>query len=391
MTTPKRRVALLLNFESLWERDYLEGVERYLRKAGRPWSIYTEQGDVGLPMSGLRRWRGDGVIGFLRDRKLAQFLQKAGIPAVNSSWVGLQLGLTSVVPDRQRQGIVAADYFIRRGFRHYAYVRHRRTFTPMEQGFGERLRQQGLSYRIVHHPLRLSQSRPWQYYHDKLTVWLRALPRPLALACVSDIQASRILTACAADGIRVPDEVAVLGRGDDIICRYTNPPISSVNRNYDVVGTTAAELLEAIMSGQPAPGETILVTDTSIVERQSTNTMAIEDARLAEIVDYIAEHACDPLTVKDLVGRFTVNRRTLQRLFLRNLHCSPNSEIARVRIGRARRLLAETDLPVGRVAKACGFSGTVSLGIAFRRETGLSPGRFRKRLAGTEIPSSEVQ
>ncbi len=380
----KRRVALLMNFESLWERDYLEGVERYLRKAGRPWSIYTEQGDVGLPMSGLHSWRGDGVIGFLRDRRLAQFIRRAGIAAVNSSWVGMQLGLTSVAPDRKGQGVVAAEYFLRRGFRHYAFVRHRRTFTPMEQGFGERLRQEGLGYKIVHHPMRLSQSRPWQYYHAKLTDWLRSLPRPLALACVSDIQAARILTACAAEGLRVPEEVAVLGRGDDIICRYTNPPMSSVNRNYDVVGTTAAELLDAMMSGQAAPSETILVTDTSIVERQSTNTMAIEDPRLGQVVDYIAEHACDPITVKDLVVRFSVNRRTLQRLFLRNLHCSPNSEIARIRISRARRLLTETDLPIGKVAKACGFSGTVSLGIAFRRETGLSPGRFRKRLAGEE-------
>ncbi|MCJ7543511.1 MAG: DNA-binding transcriptional regulator [Phycisphaerae bacterium] len=384
METPKRRVALLLDFESFWERDYLEGVERYLRKAGRPWRIYTEQGDVGLPISGLHRWRGDGVIGFLRDRKLAQFIQRAGIPAVNSSWEGLQLGLTCVVPDRHGQGVVAAEYFLRRGFRHYAWVRHRRTFTPMEQGFGDRLRQEGLDYTIVYHPLRLSQSRPWRYYHSKLTDWLRPLPKPLALACVSDIQAARILTACAAEGIRVPEEVAVLGRGDDIICRYTNPPMSSVNRNYDGVGSTAAELLEALMSGQEAPTEPILVTDTSIVERQSTNTMAIEDPRLAGIVDYVAEHACDPITVKDLVVRFGVNRRTLQRLFLRNLHCSPNSEIARVRIGRARRLLTETDLPVGKVAKACGFSGTVSLSIAFRREAGLSPGRFRKRLVGQE-------
>ena len=380
MTTPKRRVGLLLNFESLWERDYLQGVERYLREAGRPWSIYTEQGDVGLPMSGLQRWRGDGVIGFLRDQKLAQFLRKAGIPAVNSSWVGLQLGLISVVPDRHRQGVVAAEYFLRRGFQHYAYVRHRRTFTPMEQGVMERLRQDGLDYRIVYHPLRLSQSRPWQYYRAKLADWLRPLPKPLALICVSDIQAARILTVCVAEGFRVPEEVAVLGRGDDIICPYTNPPMSSVNRNYDIVGSKAAALLEDLMAGGQAPTETILVADTAIVERQSTNTLAIEDSRLAAIVDYIAEHACDPITVKDVVGRFAVNRRTLQRLFLRNLHRSPNSEIVRVRIDRAQRLLSETDLPIGKVAKACGFSGTVSLGIAFRRETGQSPGRFRKRV-----------
>ena len=88
MKTPKRRVALLLNFESLWERDYLEGVERYLRKAGRPWSIFTEQGDVGLPISGLHRWRGDGVIGFLRDRKLAQFIRRrASRPSTAPGWV----------------------------------------------------------------------------------------------------------------------------------------------------------------------------------------------------------------------------------------------------------------------------------------------------------------
>ncbi len=335
-------------------------------------------------MIALRRWRGDGILGFLRDPQLIRFIQRAGIPAVNSSWGGLLGGLTSVVPDRHHHGVMAAEYFLRRGFRQYLYVRHRRTLTPYEQGIAERLEQEGLRYHILYCPLILPRHRPWDRILSHLTAGLSRMPKPAAVLCLSDIQAARIVAACADCGIGVPRDLAVLGRGNDMICKYTDPPLSSIAQNNALVGVEAAALLDRLMSGNAPPPKPILVAETEIVERESTNLLPVKDALLRQVLDYIAEHACDPLTVKNLVGRFSINRRTLQRLFLRNLRRQPNSEIIRVRIGRAKRLLEETDLPLSKVAKACGFSGAVSLGIAFRRETGLSPGRYRKRLNAQE-------
>jgi LacI family transcriptional regulator len=379
-----RHVALLMDFDSPWERSYLEGVERYLHQARGAWSIYTEQGRLGLPMIGLRRWQGDGIIGFFRDPQLIRFIQRSGVPAVNSSWEGLLRGLTSVVPDRHRHGMMAAEYFLRRGFCQYVYVRHRRTRAPYEQGFAERLVQEGLRYHVLYCPTTLPRGKSWDRALSVLTDGLKRIPKPAAVVCLSDVQAARIVATCADCSIAVPRDLAVLGRGNDMICKYTEPPLSSLAQNYAMVGVEAAALLDRLMAGSPLPSEPIFVAETEVVERQSTNLLPVGDPLLRQVLDYIAEHACDPLTVKDLVRRFALNRRTLQRLFLRHLRRQPNSEIIRVRIGRAQRLLEETDLPLSKVAKACGFSGAVSLGIAFRRETGLTPGKYRKRLKPQE-------
>jgi LacI family transcriptional regulator len=280
---------------------------------------------------------------------------------------------------------MAAEYFLHRGFRQYVYVRHRLDLSHYEQGFTERLAQEGFRCHILYCPTTMPRGRSWNRAMAVLTEGLKRIPKPAAVVCLSDVQAARIVTVCADCDIGVPRDLAVLGRGNDIVCQYTAPPLSSLSQNYALVGVEAAALLDRLMAGAPPPTEPLFVAETEIVERQSTNLLPVGDALLRQVLDHIAEHACDPLTVKDLVRRFSVNRRTLQRLFLCHLHRQPNSEISRVRIGRAQRLLEETDLPLSKVAKACGFSGAVSLGIAFRRETGLSPGRYRRRLKPQEI------
>lgn len=56
----------------------------------------------------------------------------------------------------------------------------------------------------------------------------------------------------------------------------------------------------------------------------------------------------------------------------------------RVRIREARKLLTESDMPVGEVAFRTGFSSHDHFLRSFKREVGLSPSRFRKELAGIE-------
>ncbi|MEM6394573.1 MAG: helix-turn-helix domain-containing protein [Planctomycetota bacterium] len=57
---------------------------------------------------------------------------------------------------------------------------------------------------------------------------------------------------------------------------------------------------------------------------------------------------------------------------------SPGEEVRRVRMARARTLLIESRMGLIEVAVRCGFASLSSFAQAFKREHGMSPGRYRK-------------
>ena len=75
--------------------------------------------------------------------------------------------------------------------------------------------------------------------------------------------------------------------------------------------------------------------------RRSTDMLAVEDADLAAAVRFIREHACDGITVADVVGKLPLSRRVLESRFERVLGRTPHAEILRVRLERVKQLLTE--------------------------------------------------
>jgi LacI family transcriptional regulator len=116
-----------------------------------------------------------------------------------------------------------------------------------------------------------------------------------------------------------------------------------------------------------------------VVVRQSSDTMAVEDPLVARAVRFIWEHACDPIQVKHVAARLPISRRYLEVRFRRLLGRSLHEEIRRVQLERAMRLLADTDLPIDRVAEAAGLSASSELSQAFRRQLGITPSQYRKQ------------
>jgi LacI family transcriptional regulator len=76
----------------------------------------------------------------------------------------------------------------------------------------------------------------------------------------------------------------------------------------------------------------------------------------------------------------SVSRRKLELDFARQLRRTPKEEITRVRIERAKLLLAETELAVPLVGERCGFNYPERFTIAFRRSVGLTPMAFRRSM-----------
>ena len=79
------------------------------------------------------------------------------------------------------------------------------------------------------------------------------------------------------------------------------------------VGYASAELLERMMAGEPAAEQPVLFAPCSVVTRESTDVLAIEDRELADAIRKIRKHACDGLRLKDFVRMTSLSRRMLER------------------------------------------------------------------------------
>lgn len=101
---------------------------------------------------------------------------------------------------------------------------------------------------------------------------------------------------------------------------------------------------------------------------------------LAATLQWIEEHAAEPLTVADIAAVSAVSARTLNRRFAEEVGTTPSAWLTRSRVRRAQRLLETTDWSVDRVAVASGLGSATNLRARFSAVVGTSPTRYRTAL-----------
>jgi LacI family transcriptional regulator len=384
------KVALLVETSRGYGRGLLRGVMRYARLHG-PWGFYVTPGDFVQAMPRMRSWGGTGIIARIETPAVARAILASGLPTIALGLSDEQLRpdsplsrLSEVVSDSRGAGRMAAEHLIERGFRHYAYVgaAGRVWSGRRQEGFAARVREAGFEPRVygVH---RSRRAASWEREQPVLVGWLAALPRPVGVMACDDDRGREVLEACRDAGLRVPEEVAVVGVDDDeLLCELADPPLSSVALNAEAGGYRAAALLDRMMRGQPCGPRRLLVEPTHVVARRSTDIVALDDPEVAAAVHFIQDHATEPIGVSDVVDAVMISRRALELRFRRVIGRTLHAEIHRVRLERAGRLLVETDLPVARVAEAAGFGRASYLAQAFRQAFGATPARYRRRMRG---------
>jgi LacI family transcriptional regulator len=219
----------------------------------------------------------------------------------------------------------------------------------------------------------------WETEQPILVDWLKSLPKPVGLMTCDDTCGRQVLESCTVAGLRVPDDVAVVGVGnDELMCELCNPPLTSVAMDLEKVGYESARLLDRLMSGQLNGENCVHVQPVYVATRRSSDVIAQDDPCVVTAMRFIRDHAGRAIGVQDVVDAAGVSRRTLERRFLRALGRSIASEITQCRMERAKRLLLETNLPSYRVAEGAGFGTVTTYNRTFRRVAGFSPRRYRE-------------
>ncbi|MGA2916811.1 MAG: DNA-binding transcriptional regulator [Sedimentisphaerales bacterium] len=386
------KVILLFDTSGAASRRTIQGIARYSSLHG-PWVFFREPPFYMIANGKLRTikklpdlgdQKADGIIAHIPyTRNGSQFVPE-GIPAIVSPYSIRQFpNFRNLITDNLALGKMAAEYFLDRGFRNFAYCGFGGMYWSRERGesFAKRLKKIGLKTQFYEYGQLWSRRQSSRADNQALLAeWLKSLPKPLAVMACNDDRGQDITEACKIAGLRIPYDVAVLGvDNDDMVCDLTNPPLSSIAVNNERAGYEAAEMLAQMMAGKKTNKQVIVARPTHIVTRQSTDIFAVEDRGVGEALRFINEHARKLIHVDEVVNAAISSRRVLERRFRQILGRSILDEIRRVRIEQVIRMLVETNMSISEITTALGYPGVEHIARYFRQERGMSLLAYRKQ------------
>ncbi len=363
----------------------LAGVARYAGIHG-PWTLHTHPRGGFASLNSDQPFDGDGMIVHAAQQNLAE-LQNLSYPVVNLGALVADTGMPTVIPDSLAIGRLAAEHLIERGFTQLGFCGFEgHGYSDQRQrGVADFAQRRGATLHLYDQTERkLPDQGSTAFFETEqanMIAWLRELPKPVGVVCANDMRSRQLLAAAQRAGLAVPERVAIIGAdNDELLCETAMPPLSSVAIDFERLGYEAAALLHQLMRGEPPPKRPRLLAPSGVIERQSTDILAIRDPDLAQALRFIRENASDDeLTVEGVLEAVPVSRRSLERRFKEVLGRTPHEELTRIRVEHAKRLLAQSDLSMPHVAARSGFTSAERLSVVFRRTTGLTPTAYRQQ------------
>jgi LacI family transcriptional regulator len=275
---------------------------------------------------------------------------------------------------------MAAGYFLGRGFRNFGCFGHARSMVSRGRGEGFRagLAEAGQRCRFFLEDCPEADLGTEERYEAGIERWLRGLAKPAAVFAPSDFSSRQLARACRRRGLRVPEEVALLGvDNDDLLCYAAHVPLSSIAVPGERIGRLAAAWLEGMLEGRRPPVAPVLFPPLEVVTRASTDLLAEPDEVVRAALAAMRAPAQPAQSVKELLGVVPASRCTLERRFRAALGRPPGEELRRLRLEKAKELLGGTELSLSEVAGGAGYGSAQWLCAVFRRRVGMTPGRYR--------------
>jgi LacI family transcriptional regulator len=364
----RRRVLLVLHY---YDYRHHSGVARYAAEAG--WALEDAYTMIrSLPDS----WDGDGIISFHGPSpQFIDWCKRAAerVPVVDIGEYEEYSDLPRVTTDTGRIANMAVEHFAAHGYKNVGFTwAFDNPFKAKRLAAARRAAEErGLNFFDV--PL------------DDIPNLGRRNALPIALLATNDAAAVRALRACEDANLLVPEQVAILGVDNfEYRCVPASVPLSSIDADQERLGYEAAALLDRMMSGAPRPPQMMEIPPVRIVQRDSTDMLAVGDVEVAKALRYIIANYRRRVGLRDVARATGISLRRLQTRFKEQLGRTILQEINGRRIGHAQDLLKGTNKKIRVVAAECGFGGSVKLIRVFKQYVGTSPKRYRKQLRQVE-------
>jgi len=375
------RIILLVELSRPIGRDLVRGIIRYSRLYG-PWSFYAEQLWIKDQINKVKDWKADAVVVHYDDENVLNKVSELNIPTISTNGFHKDKfpQFNDITGNNFQIGKIAAEYFLNRGFKNFAYcgaALPTSWSTQRAASFKEHIFDKHNNPTFSDW---ISTDIPkWDLEQKTMAQWLLSLPKPVAVFACNDERGQHVLNACRLADIKVPFEVAVLGvDNDDILCNLSDPPLSSIVLNFEKAGFQTAQAISDLARPGANGKKEITIEPVNVITRLSTDITAIEDKTVLSALNFIKKNADKAVQVSDVAAYIGMTERGLQKKFHKALDTSVMKEINRVRIDEFCDLLVKTDLTLWEIAGKLGFSSFDNISRFFQSQIGMPPTRYRK-------------
>ena len=380
------RVLIISDFTESFSHKLLAGLVDYSRRKEQ-WIVrrmppsYKEK--IGIPgvIRLAKEWEVDAVIGqFEPTDEIGQFAEN-GIVAIAQDYKKRFSSIPNITGDYIGTGRMVARFFLDRGFRNFGFFGFNDVCWSDERCEGFRREVDAAGFGGSFYAYRMQEiDMLWYYQRNRLREWLRAIPKPIAIMACDDNQGSNLVEACHSIGIKIPEEVSVMGvDNDEALCILGSTTLSSVQVDIETGGWQAGELIERLMTDRTAPAEDIVLQPVKIVERMSTAAFATDDRQIQRAILYIHKNALKKISVGDVMAETALSRRLLERRFKAVTGKTLYEYITELKLKYFADQLQETDLQVMEIALSMGETDTKSISRRFKQIYGCTPVEWREK------------
>ena len=379
------RLLIITDFTESFAYKLLKGIVSYCENQEQ-WEIcrmppsYKRNLGIRGVVDWAKNWGADAVIGqFDQDDDVSLFA-KNGIVVVAQDYIKRFSQIPNITADYYGTGRMAAEHFIEKGFKNYAFFGFRNVCWSDERYEGFKRTVEKAGYAETFHAYRMQDiSHLWYYERGKLTDWLLSLPKPVAIMTCDDNQGSNLIDACNSIGIKMPAEVSIIGvDNDEIICNLNTPSLSSIHVDIENGGYKTAALIDRLVSTGQTQGEDIILRPVKVVGRISTASYATSDAEIQKAIKFIHQNLQKKISVKDVMNAVALSRRLLERRFKSVTGESIYQYISRYRVELFADLLQSTNDQVINIALSLGENDSKSISRKFKAAYGMAPNEWRE-------------
>jgi LacI family transcriptional regulator len=382
-------VALVSPIWTIWQHRLLSGALRYADSHPRIIvRVFAPFQDARSAAREVEIWGANGVLGVLEALDLKEFLEhlRRPLPLANSALGGDAAGVVTVVGDFPAFARTAIDHLRQMGLRTIGLAlldegpQHRE---KLVRPFLELLRSADPAANSVIHTA--DRQLLWDPEASVTPVpspiadWLRALRKPAGVVCPQQGGGGYLIRCCRALGLRVPEDVAILGADETDLSLACDPTLTSVVLSMETVGAEAMRVVCGMMKGTTPSTSIIRVQAMHLTVRESTGAIRPEICDISGAMECIRSNATRGLTVEQLMQQTQrVSRVTFHKRFLEVVGKTPAEAIRDRKLEEARRLLSGTELPIDMVSDLCGFSSARVMARVFRSVEQTAPRDYRR-------------
>jgi LacI family transcriptional regulator len=268
--------------------EVAKGISRAVRKKGYSLLIASSEEDPALEQQEIEQLlarRVDALLVASAQWTVESFRrieeQKTPYILLDRKFLGLHANFVGV--DDELAGLLATEHLMEMGCKRIAHIGGPQVSTAIGRQEGYR---QAHVRNSVHLSADLIVSREQAdeagdvTAHQVMEKLFQLQPRPDGVFCYNDPAAMGAMNAILEEGLRIPEDIAVVGCGNVRYGEFLRVPLSTVDQNSEEIGERAATLALSLVESQVPPRPKAIVVEPRLVVRQSSDRRAARAARI---------------------------------------------------------------------------------------------------------------